>query len=441
MNKLLINTKNTVLKVYDYCTMGVWNDTRDKLWINLIKTLNLLIGSFLDKKLQQKAASLTYNTILAIVPVLALIFAIGRGFGFQNLLQSELFKYFPAQKEALTTAFVFVDSYLEQSSQGVFLGIGIIFLLWTLISLMNNVEQVFNQVWNIRKSRSMARKITDYTAIFMILPILMICEGGVSVFLSTTFSKSIFSPVLLKVLDAIPWLLTFLFFTVSFYIIPNTKVKLSYSLLAGLVCGTAFQVLQWIFVSGQMYVSKYNAIYGSFAFLPLLLIWIQLIWIITLVGVGITYSAQNAFRFNFRYRIENISVSYYTKISLVLLGGIIRRFKNGAKPMSAQDMANEYSLPIRLVGKILADLSDSELICAIDGAVSDDTRYLPAVDVHLLTVDYYFKHVANRGDSSFLSDFDENQILTLNNIDKLNDEIYERLSKVCVDNFIADAIP
>ena len=170
MNKLLINTKNTVLKVYDYCTMGVWNDTRDKLWINLIKTLNLLIGSFLDKKLQQKAASLTYNTILAIVPVLALIFAIGRGFGFQNLLQSELFKYFPAQKEALTTAFVFVDSYLEQSSQGVFLGIGIIFLLWTLISLMNNVEQVFNQVWNIRKSRSMARKITDYTAIFMILP-------------------------------------------------------------------------------------------------------------------------------------------------------------------------------------------------------------------------------------------------------------------------------
>ena len=109
--------------------------------------------------------------------------------------------------------------------------------------------------------------------------------------------------------------------------------------------------------------------------------------------------------------------------------------------MSAQDMANEYCLPIRLVGKILADLSDSELICAIDGAVSDDTRYLPAVDVHLLTVDYYFKHVANRGDSSFLSDFDENQILTLNNIDKLNDEIYERLSKVSVDDFIADAIP
>ena len=109
--------------------------------------------------------------------------------------------------------------------------------------------------------------------------------------------------------------------------------------------------------------------------------------------------------------------------------------------MSAQDMANEYSLPIRLVGKILADLSDSELICAIDGAVSDDTRYLPAVDVHLLTVDYYFKHVANRGDSSFLSDFDKNQIQTLNNIDKLNDEIYERLSKVSVDDFIADAIP
>ena len=130
-----------------YCISGVWDDTHSKFSVKALKVINLSVRSFLDRDLQQRAGSLTYNTVLAIVPALAMLFAIARGFGFQNLMQSELFRYFPAQRQALETALTYVDNYLSQASQGVFIGIGLVFLLWTLISLMSNVEDTFNHVW------------------------------------------------------------------------------------------------------------------------------------------------------------------------------------------------------------------------------------------------------------------------------------------------------
>ena len=134
---------------YNYSTSGVWSDTRRNWKVNLMKTANLSVRSFLNADLQNRAASLTYQTLLAIVPALALLFAICRGFGFQNLVESQLFSSFPAQSKALATALKFVDSYLAQSSEGIFVGIGIIFLLWTLISLISNVEDAFNKICGI----------------------------------------------------------------------------------------------------------------------------------------------------------------------------------------------------------------------------------------------------------------------------------------------------
>ena len=204
------------------------------------------------------------------------VFAIGRGFGFQNLLQTQLFEHFSAQRQALSTAFTFVDSYLAQSSEGIFVGVGILFLLWTLISLITSVEDVFNLIWGIKQGRSLWRKITDYTAIVLILPILMICASGIMVFMSSTLTSLLpagfFSPLLKVLFDLLSLVMTWLFFAGSYMLIPNTRVRFGNAFLAGMMAGTAFSVLQWLFVSGQIYVTRYNAIYGSFAFLPLLLI-------------------------------------------------------------------------------------------------------------------------------------------------------------------------
>ena len=260
--------------LYNYLTTGIWSDPRRTWWINVLRIVNLSVKSFLNRDIQSQACALTYRTMLAVVPALALLLAIGRGFGMQDLLQSELYKLFPAQHMAITYAMNFIDSYLKQSSEGLFVGVGIVFLLWTLISLIGNVEDTFNLIWGQKNGRSIWRKLSDYTAMLLILPILMICASGLSILLSSTlnaiFNFEFMTPVIAALLEGAQCLMTFLFFTAVYMLIPNTKVKFKNAFISGTISGIGFLVLQWLFVTGTLYVTKYNAIYGSFAFIPLL---------------------------------------------------------------------------------------------------------------------------------------------------------------------------
>ena len=224
--------------LWQYCSDGVWEDHRNTLKVNTVKTLNLTVRTFLSTDLQNKAYALTYQTLLAIVPALALLFAIGRGFGFQNMLQSQLFQYLPSQHKALEMAFSFVDTCLAQASEGVFVGVGLVFLLWTIISLLDNVEETFNTVWGVTVDRSIFRKVTDYLAICIILPILMICSGGLQVFMSSVVQKllpNFLSPMLEFLLDCASVVLAWLFFAGAYMLIPNAKVKFKSALLAGVL--------------------------------------------------------------------------------------------------------------------------------------------------------------------------------------------------------------
>lgn len=398
--------KRWVMRSYRYCLSGVWQDTRSTWWINLIKIINLSATSFLDKNLQQKASALTYSSILALVPVLAMIFAIGRGFGFQNMVEAGLLKFIPLQGDALSSVMSFVDSYLEQSSEGVFVGIGIIFLLWSLVSLLGNVEDTFNHIWGEKTGRSFYRKVTDYTAIFMILPVLMICSNGIAIYMSVATSGTLLSPVVGFVLDAAPTVLIWLFFTLAYMLIPNTRVKFLSALIPGILCGTTFQVVQWLMLSGQIYVSKYNAIYGSFAFLPLLLIWIQLSWLICLSGVVMTYSSQSIFRFGFRDEIKNISQNYYERVTIIALAVIVRRFCKAQPPLSKADLSNLTGIPIRLAGKVVDRLVKVGLLSAVLGKEEREFAYQPATDVEQITVAMVTEKLRTAGSEQFIRDFD-----------------------------------
>ena len=363
------------VRIYRYVSGGVWSDTRRSWMIDLIKTLNLSVRSFLNSDLQNRASALTYQTLLAVVPALALLFAIGRGFGFQNLLQTQLFSSFPAQAEALKAAFTslkFVDSYLAQSSEGIFVGIGIVFLLWTLISLISSVEDSFNRIWGIEHGRSFWRKITDYTAICLILPVLMICSSGITLLMSTTIQKVLpfdfLSPLVSTLLDFSSVILVWFFFAGSYMLIPNTKVKFKNALIAGIIAGTSFVILQWLFLSGQIYVTRYNAIYGSFSFLPLLLIWLQLVWLITLSGAV-----------------------------------------KGMKPLTNRQIAVEYQLPISLVTASTNRLASEGIILHVATKPGSDVFALtPAVNPAEFTLGELLRRMVGHGSDNFIPNFDKN---------------------------------
>lgn len=240
--------RDKALERWDYFSIGVWRDSRNNWKVNTIKTLNLSVRSFMSSDLQSSACALTYRTLLSIVPALALIFAIARGFGFQNLVNSQLHKLFPAQQHALDAAMQFVDSYLAQASEGVFVGVGVVFLLWTLISLLSSVEDSLNTIWRVPKGRSLWRKATDYLAIFLILPVLMICAAGISILMSTTLKTLLpfdfLGPAITFLIDFAGILLTWLFFAGVYMLIPNARVKFVNAFMAGVLVGSAFQILQ-----------------------------------------------------------------------------------------------------------------------------------------------------------------------------------------------------
>lgn len=416
-----------VTRLYKYVTTGVWEDTRDKLSVRIVKTLNLAVRSFLDRDLQIKSMALTYSTVLAIVPAFALLIAIGRGFGFQKILESSLYAYFPSQTKAVAAALSFVDSYLTNASQGIFVGAGVLFLLWTIISLLSSIEQAFNSIWDVKHDRSFYQKVTAYIAVCLLVPILMVCSSGISIFMATTLQNQLhlkfLTPFVNFTLEATPVLFAWGGFTLCYALIPNTKINIKYAAIAGAFGAISFQILQLLFVNGQIYVSKYNAIYGSFSFLPLLLIWLQLSWLILLSGCVLSYSLQNVFTFNFLGDVSTVSENYRRKIATIIMAILIESRKDNRQPMTVNEISMNYGLPIRIVNRIIDTFHEANLIYFVV-LKGDHIGVTPSFELSELTVGDFFKQLDNVGPSGFIPLLKHNYGPVLDEIDTLIKDLY-----------------
>lgn len=409
MSRLVARAMTT----WNYVSSGVWSDPRRNWKVNVIRTLNLSVRSFMNRNIQTQACAMTYRTLLAVVPALALLVAIGRGFGFQTLLQEELFALFPAQRTAINYALSFVESYLSQASEGVFVGVGILFLLWTLISLISNVEDTFNLIWCQPESRGLWRKISDYTAMLLILPVLMICVSGLHILLSSTlgeiFNFSFMTPVVSAIVQGASVLMTWLFFTAVYILIPYTRVRFVNAFISGAIAGTGCLVLQWLFVTGTLYVAKYNAIYGSFAFVPLLLLWLQLVWVVVLAGAVICYSSQNVFAYSLNQEVSTISPNYRSKTTIAVAAIMARRFVDGHPAVTAREMMDIYDLPAQLLTNITDRLVSAGILSrVIIDDHKDEYGFQLAVDPAKFTVAQLFRANYGLGSQDFIPDFTKN---------------------------------
>lgn len=275
---------------------------------HIYRVLYLTIRFFTGKRVMTQASALTYSTLLAIVPILAVIFAIARGFGYNKYIEMWFRDALSSQPQAADIIVGFVNGYLVHTKSGIFLGVGLIFMLYTVLMLMNNVEETFNQIWQVSNSRPIIRSFTNYLAIFFLFPILVIVSTGVSVFMATIADSMtgyvILGPVVHKLLDFSPYLLLSLLFIGLYVYMPNTRVRLSCAIIPGILAGIAMQGLQTFYIHSQIWVTGYNAIYGSFAALPLFMLWVQMSWTICLFGAQLTYTNQNLNRFGINIEPE-----------------------------------------------------------------------------------------------------------------------------------------
>ena len=398
-----------------FVTYDIWRITENEvsglkeIYINIIKTVILAVRGFQSENLQTKASALTYSTLLSIVPLLAVLLGIAKGFGFQGTVR-QLFDYFPGHEMELNKAFEFVESYLAQAQGGVIIGVGLILLFYTVINLISSVEDTFNDIWQIQKSRPWYRKISDYLALFLVLPVLMTASSGLSIFMSTLQNSFLgqylfFTPLVELFLHIAPYIITTLAFTGLYVSLPNTKVRFVNGLVAGFIAGCAFQLFQFIYISGQIWVSKYNAIYGSFAALPLLLLWLQLSWLICLFGAELSYASQNVKKFSFERDSKSISRRYKDFLTLLIASLIVKRFVKGEKPYTADELSDAYRIPIRITTQILYLLTELNIIIEVNYGNDDRVAYYqPAIDVNKITVSYLLTRMDEYGSENFKID-------------------------------------
>ena len=282
----------------------------EKGWRQIYRILYLTIRFFTAKRVMTQAAALTYSTLLAIVPILAVVFAIARGFGYNIYIERWFREMLASQPQAADVLVGFVNSYLIHTKSGIFLGVGLIFMLYTVLMLVNNVEETFNQIWQVSSSRPMIRSFANYLAMFFLFPILVIVSTGVSLFMATIATKmegyELLGPMVHRLLDFSPYILLSLFFIVLYVYMPNTKVKLSSAVVPGILAGIAMQLLQIFYIHSQIWVTGYNAIYGSFAALPLFMLWVQMSWTICLFGAQLTYTNQNLNRIGINLEVMDM---------------------------------------------------------------------------------------------------------------------------------------
>ena len=263
----------------------------------IVRKAILTVRFFTEKRVMAEAAALTYSSLLAMVPILAVVFAIARGFGYNKYIEKWFLNSLSSQPEAANVIVGFVNSYLVHIQGGVFLGVGLIFMLYTVLMLVNNIDETFNQIWQVNNARPIMRSLANYLAMFLLFPIIIIVSMGLSIVMTTLADKIddilVLGPVVSKLLDLSPSLLLSILFIILYVYMPNTKVRLSCAIVPGILAGLAMHVLQLFYIYAQIWVTAYNAIYGSFAALPLFMLWVQFSWTICLFGAQLTYTNQN----------------------------------------------------------------------------------------------------------------------------------------------------
>lgn len=357
----------------------------------LVRKIEFAIKFFTTKRVMDSASALTYNTILSLVPICAVVFAIARGFGYTAYIEIWFRKMLSSQPQAADFIIDFVNRYLEHTKSGVILGIGLVFMLYTVVMLTRNVEQTFNDIWHVENRKNIMRTFTDYLAIFFLVPIVIIIMSGVTLFITTIISQSgwddLLGPVAQFIIDIIPFILMWLAFSALYVLMPNTKVKVSSVLAPGFFAAIAMLILQWFYVNAQSFISNYNAIYGSFAALPLFMLWVQFSWTICLFGAELSYTNQNLEDFAYSDGAARMSHNDKTILSILLLSKICKRFYVGAEPYTAVELRDETKIPLSVIRDILNSMTRVNLLTEIVGQKSvSDSRFQPALSIDKITV-------------------------------------------------------
>ncbi len=415
-----------VSRIIDFFKTGIWEIRLKNLppiqafLMRYLRIILLASRGFMRDNCQKTASVLTYYSLLNVVPVVAVAFAMAKAFGLEKLIEKQILQMAAeANWEAdITNQIIsFSHNLLDQAKGGLIAGVGVVLLFWTVISIMGKIEESLNEIWEIKKPRTLVRKFSDYMAMMVLGPVLLIISSSATVLVASQVKVivnkiallGIFSKLIFLLLNLLPYVSIWVLLTMLYLIMPNSKIPIKSAILGGIVAGTITQIVQWMYIKFQIGVASYGAIYGSFAALPLFLGMLQTSWMIVLLGAEIAYANDHYETFGFHPDYSRMSVSSKKILMLRIFHLLTKKFSLGEKPLSAPQIAHVLEIPVRLVRQLLLELSEVGLVVETAKGVKGEVGFQPGRTIENITVKYALDEYEKYGNTK-LPDYESEEV-------------------------------
>jgi membrane protein len=347
-----------------------------RLGINFVRIVFLVFKGFQDNECPLHASSLTYNSLMAIVPLLALALAVLRGLGAGDWAEQRIVQSIVTMPDQFQAFVVNLFTYVKNTNFATLGGIGLVLLLWTVVQVLSCVEMSFNRVWGITLHRRLLRTFSDYLSIIMVVPILMVA--------ATTINATLSNPTLIQLLQErfgyvhflysrllsfLPLLATWTAFFFLYKLMPNTRVLTMPAVVSGIIGGSLWVGWQWFYIELQIGISRYNAIYGTLASVPVFLFWLYISWWIILLGAEIGFALQNYATYKMEQKAHGASTQSRIMLALSIMSHAAQSMMINVPHFEINAYARTHRVPVKLINEVvdalvqadlLADVSDGE---------------------------------------------------------------------------------
>ena len=387
----MVNIIAGLRQLSDFLRREVWHDPADAgrlyfFYYQAVRIFLLTIHGLKNRLILLRASALSYSTLLAIVPLLAIAFSMLKGMGFHSRLEHILISYLTAEQEELTSRII---DYIANTNFKALGGFGTALLIYASVMMLSNVERTFNELWGVARQRTLSRKISNYISVMFLGPFLMVLATAlIASFSSITVVAAlsqyqIFQNFFVLFAKIIPHAALWVAFTVMYIFLPNTRVRFIPALVAGIICGSIWESAFRIYTDFNIGVARYNTIYGTFAVLPIFIIWLYISWLIVLIGAQLSYAIQNVRAYQQEMNFIDVGHDQKEEMALNIVLVIAKKFHHGLAPMGVEELAEILAMPMRLVREITEKLIDHGLLKEISG---DEITFQPSRNIGLISV-------------------------------------------------------
>ncbi|MEY2855408.1 MAG: hypothetical protein RL030_2540 [Pseudomonadota bacterium] len=404
--------------------------------LRLLRYPYAILRDLIGGELNLRATGLVYATLLALIPALALSFAVLAAFGAHRDFEPLVLEFFKPMGEAAPRITERLMQFAENVRSGLVGIVGLALLLWTLVGTVKRMEDSFNFVWRVPRARSLPRRITEYVALLIIGPLVVAAVIGfsrlaLSSVVSHTPAQLTPTPAFTHLMLALaPYAVVTLLFTAIYLILPNTRVRLVPALIGGVAAGVVWAATGKLFTALVIFTSRLTLVYAGFAIVVALLLWTYLGWLILLAGAQLAFYVQNPNYLRLGHDALRLSQHDQEKLALEIMLRVGRAHRDGSTPWDLEGLSRTLALPGIAVSDVADRLEGAGLV-----TLTDDGRLLPAREISGIALTQVIEATRSTGAGRL-----PHRLATTPAVERLQSQLDTARDAACADRTLRDLV-